>query len=58
MFKAGQGVTVTDGDGVQDNCDNEFLFDYFLCHQRGFKMNDSVSTREMETILGGKGGMQ
>ena len=36
MFKVRQGVIVTDEDGVQDNCNNEFLFDYFLCHRRGF----------------------
>ena len=36
MFKVRQGVIVTDEDGVQDNCNNEFLFDYFLCYRRGF----------------------
>ena len=25
MFKAGQGVTVADGDGVQSNCDIQAL---------------------------------
>ena len=35
MFKAEQGVTVTDGDGVQNDCDTDLLFDYFLCYWRG-----------------------
>jgi hypothetical protein len=54
MFKAMQSVTVTDGDGVQDNCGNGFLFEYFLCQRKGmnrhvkrfFEMNDSVNTRD------------
>ena len=36
MFKVREGVIVTDGDGVQDNCNNEFLFDYFSGYRRGF----------------------
>jgi len=56
MFKVGQGSDATDRDGVQNNCDNKVLDDYFLCQREGmnrrlkrvFEMNDSVRTREMK----------
>ena len=63
MFKARQGVTVTDGDGVYSNCDNEVLSDYFLCQREGmnrhvkrfFEMNDSVRIKEMKLFWLTKG---
>ena len=54
MLKVGHGVTVTDGNGVRDDRDNEF--DSFLCYGDVFKMNAFMRTRKMETILDYKGG--
>jgi len=58
MFKVRQDYNATNGDGVQNSCDNEFLSDYFLYCRRGFKMNEYVSAKKMETILDGKGDAQ
>lgn len=65
MFKVRQGSDATDRDGVQNNCDNKVLADYFLCQwkemnrrvKRFFEMNDSVRIKEMRTILVDKGGV-
>ena len=56
MFKAGQGSDATDRDGVQNDCDNKVLADYFLRQRKGmnrrvkrfFEMNDSVRMKEMK----------
>ncbi len=65
MFKVRQGSDATDRDGVQNNCDNKALADYFFCRRKGmnrhvkrfFEMNDSVRIKEMRTILVDKGGI-
>jgi hypothetical protein len=63
MFKVRQGSDATDRDGVQNDCDDKVIADYFLYQRKGmkrrtnrfFEMNDSMRIKEMKLFWLTKG---